>query len=89
MALRTQQMAKEIPQDVLLSLLSPHIYTRACVCTKHQSILRRYFCETLWSLFPLNNISLPIFTTGKIQPGQGAREGMGEHLSIHGFATHL
>jgi len=33
MALRTQQIVKEIPQDVLLSLLSPpHIYTRVHLC---------------------------------------------------------
>lgn len=68
-----------------LPSLPPLMYMRACVCTKQRSVLRRYFCESLWSLFPLNNNSPPIFTTAKIPPGQGSREAIRENLSIHGL----
>lgn len=94
MAIRTQQMVKEIPQDVVLSLLSPSLYIYIYECmrvrTKQQSVLTKYskgFHRS--TTYPLSSISGPAFGTENGQPGLGAREGIRKHVSAQGFATNL
>lgn len=92
-------MVKEIPQDVVLSLLPPpppppaiYIYTSACAHAQNSkvTVLPKYSQGFHGrSIYPLNNISLPIFRTERIQPGLGTREGIRKHMSVHGFATNL
>lgn len=91
MAVRTQQMVKEIPQDVLLSLSfsslpSPNIYMNACVHTERQSVLMKYSKGLHKSrIYPFNNILLTRFRTEKIQPVAGYQRGSQETCSVHGL----
>lgn len=83
MAVRTQQMVKEIPQDVLLSLSfsslpSPNIYMNACVHTQNSkaSVLMKYSKGFHRSrIYPFNNILLTLFRTEKMQPMAGYQRG--------------